>query len=146
VILKLAERVGVGYPGFLQVTLKLTDRDKYPVFMRVARPFQAFPQFQVVRLVSPKTRKTASVASVPYTGSMMDAPTTSGVSSVSAGWFPVVTLLLGFAVSSVSDWFRRWHELKRDREARQEARHDQLSEQRRNFQRETLARVLAAFW
>jgi hypothetical protein len=68
----------------------------------------------------------------------MDAPTNSGVSSVTAGWFPVLTLVLGFALSFVTDWFRRQHELERDRESRRETRRDKLSEQRRNFQRETL--------
>jgi hypothetical protein len=50
----------------------------------------------------------------------------------------VVTLILGFAISSVSDWLKNRRESERERDARREARHDQLSDQRRNFQRETL--------
>lgn len=66
----------------------------------------------------------------------MDAP--SEASSLTAGWFPVVTLLLGFALNALLESLRRRHELKRDRESRRETRRDQLAEQRRNFQRETL--------
>jgi uncharacterized membrane protein len=54
------------------------------------------------------------------------------------GWFPVLTLLLGFAASWISEWFRDDRTSKREREAREAARQAQLFERRANFQRETL--------
>src|SRR5580700_4913536 len=68
----------------------------------------------------------------------MDAPTLGEVSNSTASWFPVVTLLLGFALNAFTESIRRRHELKRDRESRLEARRDHVLEQRRNFQRDTL--------
>jgi hypothetical protein len=59
-------------------------------------------------------------------------------STATAGWFPVLTFLLGFAAKFVSDFVQRKHELERDRETRRETRRDQLAQQRRSFQRETL--------
>jgi hypothetical protein len=60
---------------------------------------------------------------------MADAP---------SGWFPALTLLVGFGVKSVSDWFQDRRALRREREARTEARRDQLRERRSDFQRQTL--------
>ncbi|MHB8482037.1 MAG: hypothetical protein ACYDBV_04770 [Nitrospiria bacterium] len=55
-----------------------------------------------------------------------------------AGWFPVLTALLGYAAGFVSEWFRDQRTSKRDREARKATRQDQLSERRVTFQRQTL--------
>ncbi|MBK9131269.1 MAG: hypothetical protein IPM20_06475 [Gammaproteobacteria bacterium] len=54
------------------------------------------------------------------------------------GWFPVATLLLGFAASSVAEWFRDKRTRQREREARMDTRQDQLIERRTTFQRQTL--------
>ena len=58
--------------------------------------------------------------------------------SSAAGWLPILTFLLGFAAKFVSDWAQHRYERERDRESRKEARRDQLAQQRRTFQRETL--------
>jgi len=55
-----------------------------------------------------------------------------------SGWFPVLTLLLGYLIKSVSDWVQDRRSLRREREARQSTRRDQLLERRATFQRETL--------
>ncbi len=68
----------------------------------------------------------------------MNAASPSDVSNTTVVWFPVVTLILGFAISSISDWVKNRRESERERDARREARREQLSDQRRNFQRETL--------
>ncbi len=54
------------------------------------------------------------------------------------GWFPVFTLLLGYAVKTFADWVQHRRTSEREREARQEARQDQLFERRTTFQRQTL--------
>jgi hypothetical protein len=64
---------------------------------------------------------------------MIDAGTNTAV-----GWFPVLTLFLGFAASWISEWFRDGRTIKREREAREAASRVQRSERRTNFQRETL--------
>src|SRR6266568_8813471 len=68
----------------------------------------------------------------------MNAPSPSDVSNTTVVWFPVVTLILGFAISSISDSVKNRREGERERDARRETRREQLSDQRRNFQRETL--------
>jgi uncharacterized membrane protein len=71
------------------------------------------------------------------------------VTSTAAGWFPAVTLLVGFATSSFSEWLRdgRAGERERataeaisgrERDAREAARRIQLFERRAISQRETL--------
>jgi hypothetical protein len=54
------------------------------------------------------------------------------------GWFPVLTLLIGFATKSLTDWLDHRRTAKREREAREAVRGDQLFERRTGFQRETL--------
>jgi hypothetical protein len=55
-----------------------------------------------------------------------------------SSWFPVVTLLIGFATKSVSDWFEHRRSIRREREAREALRRDQFFERRTSFQRQTL--------
>src|ERR1700745_2000812 len=55
-----------------------------------------------------------------------------------SSWFPVLTLLIGFATKSLMDWLQHRHTAKREREAREAVRRDQLFERRTSFQRETL--------
>jgi hypothetical protein len=55
-----------------------------------------------------------------------------------SSWFPVLTLLIGFATKSLTDWFEHRHHTRRDREAREAVRRDQLFERRTSFQRQTL--------
>jgi len=68
---------------------------------------------------------------------------------IGTSWFPVATMILGFALSAVGEFLRDGRTSKRDeviakatlareREARQEARRAQLFEGRGKFQRETL--------
>jgi uncharacterized coiled-coil protein SlyX len=65
------------------------------------------------------------------------------------GWFPALTLLVGFATSSFAEWLRQRYANKRERaaaeatreqerEARESERRIQLFERRTSFQRETL--------
>ena len=54
------------------------------------------------------------------------------------GWFPVFTLLLGYAVKVATDWVQHRRTLERERDARQAQRRDLLSERRSDFQRQTL--------
>jgi len=68
----------------------------------------------------------------------MSASNPTDVSNTTVVWFPVVTLILGFAIGFISDWIKNRRESDREREARREARRERLSDQRRNFQRETL--------
>jgi hypothetical protein len=56
----------------------------------------------------------------------------------SAGWFPVFTLLLGYATKYISDWLQNRRLVERERETRRDARRDALAEARRQFQRQTL--------
>jgi hypothetical protein len=58
------------------------------------------------------------------------------------GWFPVVTpvvtLLLGYALKSVSELVGHRRTLQREREAREVTRRDKFYERRTDFQRQTL--------
>jgi len=54
------------------------------------------------------------------------------------GWFPVFTLLLGYAVKAAADWLQHRRTSEREREARNAAREDHLFERRTAFQRQTL--------
>jgi hypothetical protein len=74
----------------------------------------------------------------------MNAASPSDVSNTAVSWFPVVTLIIGFAISSVSDWLKYRRDSERERAARIETRRDQRSEQRRNFQRQTLLELQEA--
>jgi hypothetical protein len=56
----------------------------------------------------------------------------------SSGWFPSVTLLIGFATGAVTEWLRDRRTEGRERKARKEARRDQFLERRKDFQRQTL--------
>jgi hypothetical protein len=53
-------------------------------------------------------------------------------------WFPVLTLLLGFATKTLTDWLEHRRNTSREREAREAVRRDQLFERRTTFQRQTL--------
>ena len=68
----------------------------------------------------------------------MNAP--DAVSSA-VGWCPVFTLLLGYAISSLSEYLQHHRTLEREREARREVRRDKLGEQRNSFQRETIIKL-----
>ncbi len=57
---------------------------------------------------------------------------------------PVGMLLLGYITKSVSDWLEFRRTRQREREAREEARRDQVSERRNNFQRQTLLELQEA--
>jgi hypothetical protein len=57
---------------------------------------------------------------------------------LSAGWFPVVTLIAGYAMKSLSDWVNNKRAIAREREAREAVRKEQRFERRVIFQRETL--------
>jgi len=58
--------------------------------------------------------------------------------SAPAGWFPVLTALLGYVTGWISEFLRDRRASERDREARGAARRSQLFERRATFQRETL--------
>jgi len=60
------------------------------------------------------------------------------------GWFPVFTLVLGYATKSVSDWIEHRLTLERDRGIRDAERRVQLAERRASFQRETLLNLQEA--
>jgi hypothetical protein len=68
----------------------------------------------------------------------MNAPNSSEVSNATVGWFPVFTLLLGFAIKFISDAIEHKRALERDRETRRELRRDQLAQRSADFQRQTL--------
>jgi hypothetical protein len=53
-------------------------------------------------------------------------------------WFPVFTLLLGYALKAFTDWLQRRRASKRERESRGAALSGHLLERRTAFQRETL--------
>jgi hypothetical protein len=55
-----------------------------------------------------------------------------------SNWFPILTLLLGYATKSLSDWLEYRRNTRREREAREAVRRDKLFEQRTDFQRQTL--------
>jgi hypothetical protein len=60
-----------------------------------------------------------------------------------AYWLPLVTAFLGFASGACTEWIRDNRAYKREREARESQRHDQRSEQRNTFQRQTLLELQA---
>ena len=60
------------------------------------------------------------------------------MADTAAGWFPVFTLVLGYATKAVSDWVQHRRATEREREARLVARQEQLAERRAAFQRQTL--------
>jgi len=60
------------------------------------------------------------------------------MAEATVGWFPVLTLLLGYAVKAASDWLQHRRTSERERQAREAARQDQLFERRTTFQRQTL--------
>jgi hypothetical protein len=51
---------------------------------------------------------------------------------------PVVTLVIGYAIKSLTDYFENLRAVAREREARDITRKDRLFERRTNFQREAL--------
>src|SRR5229473_2648308 len=59
-------------------------------------------------------------------------------------WFPVLTLLVGYATKSLSDWIQNKRSIAREREGREAARQDQRVAQRITFQRETLLELQEA--
>lgn len=58
--------------------------------------------------------------------------------STTAYWFPVVTLLIGYATKSLTDWFDHKRKSKQEKEAREFIRRDKVIERRTEFQRKTL--------
>lgn len=58
--------------------------------------------------------------------------------TAAGGWFPVFTLLLGYATKAVSDWLQHRRTSERERQAREATRQEQLAERRSTFQRQTL--------
>lgn len=60
------------------------------------------------------------------------------MADATVGWFPVVTLVVGYLTKSVSDWLQHRRTLERDRETREADRQDKLFEHRAAFQRQTL--------
>ncbi len=54
------------------------------------------------------------------------------------GWFPVVTLILGYCLKVVFDWVQHKRTVEREREAREAERRRQLAGRRTEFQRQTL--------
>jgi hypothetical protein len=68
---------------------------------------------------------------------MADPPATN--------WFPVLTLLIGYVIKSLTDWIQDRRSIQREREAREVTRREELSERRNTFQRETLLALQDAF-
>lgn len=60
------------------------------------------------------------------------------------GWFPVLTLLLGYATKTINDWIHHRRVSEREREARRSLRQDQIFERRVAFQRQTLLELQEA--
>jgi hypothetical protein len=60
------------------------------------------------------------------------------MADIVAGWFPVFTLLLGYAMKAFSDWLQHRRTTEREREARAAARQDERANRRVAFQRQTL--------
>ena len=60
------------------------------------------------------------------------------MAEATVGWFPVFTLLLGYAVKAATDWLQHRRTSERERQAREAARRDQLFERQTTFQRQTL--------
>jgi hypothetical protein len=63
---------------------------------------------------------------------------------ITSSWFPVLTLLLGFATKSLSDWLENRRNTRRERAAREAVRREQLFERRTSFQRQTLLEIQEA--
>jgi hypothetical protein len=59
-------------------------------------------------------------------------------------WFPIVTLIVGWVLKSISDAYEHRRTLEREREGRAVGRRDQLAERRNNFQRQTLLELQEA--
>jgi hypothetical protein len=74
----------------------------------------------------------------------MEAPNPTEVSAVTAGWFPVLTLLLGFAIKFLSDWIQNRRDVAKDRRTRTETRRDVIVDRRTTFQRATLLELQEA--
>ena len=55
-----------------------------------------------------------------------------------SGWFPVITLILGFITKSMSDWFGHFLSRSRERESRNDDKQEKRTERRIDFQRQTL--------
>ena len=53
-------------------------------------------------------------------------------------WFPVVTLISGYALKSITDFVQHKWNVEKEREAREAKQQDQRFERRTTFQRETL--------
>lgn len=66
--------------------------------------------------------------------------------TAAAGWFPVLTAFLGFAVKSLTDWFQDRRSARREREAREASRQEQRFERRIAFQRQTLLELQEAIF
>jgi hypothetical protein len=60
------------------------------------------------------------------------------VPEATTGWLPVLTLVLGYGLKSISDWVEHRRTSEREREARAATRKDQQVERRIEFQRKTL--------
>jgi len=60
------------------------------------------------------------------------------------GWFPVLTLALGFVTASIGEWIRDKRTAKREKLSREEKRRSDIYERKVNFQRETLLNLQEA--
>jgi hypothetical protein len=74
----------------------------------------------------------------------MIEPTSAAPVSSSSAWIPLLSALGGYLVSAVTEYFRDRRASKREREARDAARHLQQLERRTNFQRQTLLELQEA--
>jgi hypothetical protein len=59
---------------------------------------------------------------------------------------PALTLIVGYFLKTLSDWFQHRYMSAREREARQELRRERLLEQRTLFQRQTLLDLQKAMY
>jgi hypothetical protein len=64
--------------------------------------------------------------------------------SVTAGWFPVLTLLIGFGTKYLADWAQDRRTAKRAEEIRKTERLDKLVERQAEFQRPALLELQGA--
>jgi hypothetical protein len=76
----------------------------------------------------------------------MVEPTNATTATTAMNWFPVFMLLLGSAITVVIGAIENRRTLKRDREAREDSRRDQLLEHRNEFQRDTLVQLQEALF
>jgi hypothetical protein len=81
-------------------------------------------------MTHPQNDNTGTGAAAQEKGFMADFTTTN--------WFPVLTLLLGFGVKSLSDWVDHRRMVERDHAARGAARKEKNLERRIDFQHQTL--------